>query len=89
MSGATAVRLPAMAKPARRHAELDEPPVPDPAAIEHAYHYHRQRRNARIERRREHRIARIRFWLVAAGLLLLALVIGVTIWDQIQTLFGL
>ena len=78
-----------MAKPARRPAKLDEPPVSDPAAIEHAYRYHRQRRYARSERRREHRLARIRFWLVAAGLLLVTLVIGVTIWDQIQRLFGL
>lgn len=78
-----------MAKPARRPAELDEPPVSDPAAIEHAYRYHRQRRYARVERQREHRHARIRFWLVAAGLLLVTLVIGVTIWGQIQRLFGL
>jgi hypothetical protein len=78
-----------MAKPARRPAELDEPPVSDPAAIEHAYRYHRQRRYARVERRRADRLARRRFWLMAAGLLLLALVIGVTIWDQIQQLFGL
>jgi hypothetical protein len=78
-----------MAKPARRQAELDEPPVSDPAAIEHAYRYHRKRRYARIERRREDRLARLRFWLVAAGLLLVALVIGVTIWDQVQRLFGL
>jgi hypothetical protein len=78
-----------MAKPARRPAELDEPPATDPAAIEHAYRYHRQRRYARIERRREDRLARLRFWLVAAGLLLVALVIGVAIWDQVQKLFGL
>ncbi len=78
-----------MAKPARRPAELDQPPVSDPAAIEHAYRYHRQQRYARTERRRAHRLARLRFWLVAAGLLLLTLVIGVTIWDQVQSLFGL
>jgi hypothetical protein len=78
-----------MAKPARQPAELDEPPVSDPAAIEHAYRYHRQRRYARSERRRENRWARLRFWIVAAGLLLVTLVIGVTIWDRIQSLFGL
>jgi hypothetical protein len=78
-----------MAKPARRPAELDEPPATDPAAIEHAYRYHRHRRYLRSERRRADRLARMRFWLVAAGLLLLTLVIGVTIWDQIQQLFGL
>ena len=78
-----------MARPAREPAELDEPPTHDPASVAHAYRYHRQRRNARVERDREHRRARWRFWLVAGCLLLASLVIAVTIWDQVQTLFGL
>jgi hypothetical protein len=86
-----------MARPARQPAELDDPPIHDPASVPthdpasvaHAYRYHRQRRNARVERDREHRRARWRFWLVAGCLLLASLVIAVTIWDQVQTLFGL
>ena len=78
-----------MARPARQTAELDEPPQHDPASVERAYQYHRRRRAARIERRREHRLARLRFWFVAAFLLLLALVIAVTIWDRVESLFGL
>jgi hypothetical protein len=78
-----------MARPARQPAELDDPPLHDPASVEHAYRYHRQRRHARVALQREHRLARLRFWLVAGLLLLLSLVIAVTIWDRIQSLFGL
>lgn len=78
-----------MARPARQAAELDDPPEHDPASIAQAYRYHRQRRSARVARDREQRRARWRFWLVAALLLLGSLVLAVTIWDQVQTLFGL
>jgi hypothetical protein len=79
----------AMARPARQPAELDEPPLHDPASVENAYHYHRRRREARVRLRRERRLARLRFWFVAGLLLLLSLVLAVTIWDQVQELFGL
>jgi hypothetical protein len=78
-----------MVRPARQPAELDEPPTHDPTSVAHAYRYHRQRRSARNARDREHRRARRRFWLVAGCLFLASLVIAVTIWDQVQTLFGL
>lgn len=78
-----------MARPARHPAELDDPPLHDPESVERAYHYHRRRRAAAVERRREHRYARLRFWFVSAFLVLLALVIAVTIWDRIESLFGL
>ena len=78
-----------MARPARHPAELDEPPIHDPVSVEHAYRYHRQRRYARVARQREHRRARLRFWLVSGCLLLVSLVLAVTIWDQVQSLFGL
>ena len=78
-----------MARPARQTAELDEPPQHDQASVERAYQYHRRRRAARVERHREHRLARMRFWLVASFLVLLTLVIAVTIWDRVESLFGL
>lgn len=78
-----------MARPARHPAELDDPPKHDPASVAKSYQYHRQRRSARVARDREQRRARWRFWLVAALLLLGSLVLAVTIWDQVQTLFGL
>jgi hypothetical protein len=44
---------------------------------------------ARLERDRTLRFARIRFWFVVFGLILVFLVIAVTIWGQVQRLFGL
>lgn len=78
-----------MARPARHTAEVDEPPLHDPASVEHAYHYHRRRRAARREQQREHRLARMRFWFLSAFLVLLTLVLAVTIWDRVESLFGL
>lgn len=82
-------RAPARQAPGRSPGEIDEPPAFDRVAIDRAYRYHRARRLARIQQRREYRSARLRFWFVACGLLLICLVIGVTIWGQVQRLFGL
>lgn len=78
-----------MAQPARTTTELEQPPVHDPAAIHRAYRLHRARRYARLERRREARRARRRYWLALGALLLLVLVIVVTVWLEIERLFGL
>jgi hypothetical protein len=78
-----------MAQPARRPRPTEEPPVYDAEAIEKAYRRHRARRHARIERRRESRLARLRFWGVLGALFLGCLVIAVTIWVEVQRLFGL
>jgi hypothetical protein len=79
-----------MAQPARRRvvAPADEPPV-DPEAIDRAYHYHRARRNARLRRKREKAHARLRFFLTFAVLAGLALFLLLTIWHQVQKVFGL
>jgi hypothetical protein len=78
-----------MAQPARTPHELDEPPVFDPKAVDRAYRTHRARRNARIARRQERRLARVRFWLVLGWLLLGCLVLSVTIWVEVRRLFGI
>ena len=78
-----------MAQPARRPTALDEPPVHDPDAVARAYRFHRAKRQARLERRRAHRLAGLRFWFVAAALLLASLVLVVTVWREVQRLFGL
>jgi hypothetical protein len=78
-----------MAEPAKTTSELDEPPEFDSAAIDRRIRYHRARRSARLERARAQRFARLRFWFVVCCLLLVCLVIAVTIWDQVQRLFGL
>jgi hypothetical protein len=79
-----------MAQPARRHvaAPPDDPPV-DPEAIDRAYHYHRARRNARLRRKREKANARLRFFITFALLVGLALFLLLTIWHEVQKVFGL
>jgi hypothetical protein len=79
-----------MAQPARRHvaAPAEDPPV-DPEAIDRAYHYHRARRNARLRRKRERAHARLRFFVTFAVLVGLALFLLLTIWHEVQKVFGL
>jgi hypothetical protein len=78
-----------MAQPARRPRAVEEQPLADPWEIERAYRLHRARRHARLERRREAQLARVRFWLVLFALVIAIAVVGVTVWREIQRLFGL
>jgi hypothetical protein len=78
-----------MGEPARTPTDVDTPPVHDPHAIARAYHHHRARRAARVERRRELRWARVRFWFVLGCLLIAALVIVVLMLQQVQNIFGI
>jgi hypothetical protein len=78
-----------MAQTARRRERVEETVPVDPHAIDRAYHLHRARRRARIERRVESRRANLRFYVVLGVLLIAVAVIGATIWHQIQQLFGL
>ena len=77
-----------MAQPARRVAAPEEPPV-DPEAIDRAYHYHRARRNARLRRQREKARARLRFIITFTLLVGLAIFLMLTIWHEVQRVFGL
>jgi hypothetical protein len=79
-----------MAQPARRSvAAAEEPPVDRSDAIDRAYHYHRARRNARLRRKREKTHARLRFILTFTVLLGLAVFLMLTIWHEVQKVFGL
>lgn len=78
-----------MAEPAPIPSEMDEPPLHDPSSASRVYHYHRAKRAARIERRRERRWARIRFWFMLGCLLMVLAVIGVLILQQVQNVFGI
>ena len=80
-----------MAEPAQTRGRVDEPepPLHDPNAIAREYHYQRRKRAARVERRRERRFARARFWLVLLCLALAVAVIGVLILQQVQNIFGI
>ena len=77
-----------MSEPARNEAQLEEPPV-DPGAIDRAYRQHRARRRARVEHNRRARHASVRFWIVLWILLFASVLLALTIWDQMQSLFGL
>ena len=76
-----------MADPARAPVQ-DAPPV-DPYAVDRAIVLQRARRQARIERRRARRLASLRFWFVVVALLALSGYVSVTVWREIQRLFGL
>jgi hypothetical protein len=78
-----------MAQPARRPPAVEEPPLVDPSEIERAYRLAKARRHARLERRRETRLAHFRFWFVLAALVIVIAVVGVTVWNEIRRLFGL
>ena len=76
-----------MAHPARK-PDPAAPPV-DPEAVARAYRAQRARRRAREQRQRERRLANLRFWFVVVGLLALSVYLVLTIWSEVETLFGL
>ena len=79
-----------MAEPARRDAVGgDAPPAYDPLAVERAYLQERERRSARLERQRAKRRAGLRFWFVLLVLLAASVLLSLTIWREIERLFGL
>ena len=84
-----------MAEPARpqplheQASDEDVPPAYDPIAIDRAYLQERARRRARLERIRARRRASARFWAVLVVLLAVSVVLIVTIWREIERLFGL
>ena len=71
-----------------RRADDEEPPV-DPQAVERALALQRAKRRARVEHKRELKHARRRFWLLLLGLIVLAVVLALTVWGQVQSLFGI
>ena len=78
-----------MAQPARRVTPVaDDPPV-DPEAIDRAYRLHRARRRIRVERRRERARARFRFVAAVVLLVAIAVVLLLTLWHEVQNVFGL
>lgn len=82
-----------MAVSAPRHhprpRPAEPPPLDDPVALHRAFRHHRGKRLARIEQRREVRQAGRRFWILLGALLVLAVFLSVTIWEQLQAMFGI
>ena len=78
-----------MAQPARRITPVpDEPPV-DPEAIDRAYRLHRARRRIKVERSRERARARLRFLAVVVLLIVAVVALLLTLWHEVQSVFGL
>ncbi|HZB23109.1 MAG TPA: hypothetical protein VE444_04635 [Gaiellaceae bacterium] len=77
-----------MAQPARRHERPATAP-PDPSAVARAYRLERAKRHVRVQRDRERRLAHIRFWLVLVILTSALLLLVLTVWNEIEQLFGL
>jgi hypothetical protein len=67
---------------------VDAPPV-DPQAIDRAYRFYRAQRHAKVEHRRETKMARVRFWAVLGLLVIACAVVGVTVWSEIAHIFGI
>jgi hypothetical protein len=78
-----------MATAPRPRENESAPPIDDPIAVHRAFRQHRRRRFARIEHRRERGNARRRFWILVGTLFVLAVFLSVTIWEQIQSMFGI
>ncbi|MBA2615608.1 MAG: hypothetical protein H0U90_07500 [Actinobacteria bacterium] len=77
-----------MPVPAPRRARPQPVPRP-PSPLERSLLRERAKRRAKIEHDLERKRARRRFQVLLLGLLFLAAVLSLTIWDQIQAIFGL
>jgi len=77
-----------MAAPAPRRSDAGVPPV-DPDAVPRAFAKERAKRRAREEHQAGLERARVRFWGLVGALLFFAVILSLTIWDQIQALFGI
>jgi hypothetical protein len=81
-----------MARPERsvRPDPSTEPVPVDPSdAIRSAYSFHRAKRRVRFERQRRTRQAGLRFAVTLALLVFIAVVLSLTVWNEVQRLFGL
>jgi hypothetical protein len=75
----------------RRDDDLsaDAPPVDRSDAIRAAYRFHRTKRRLRVERRRANKLAGLRFAVTIALLVFVFVVLSLTVWAEVQRLFGL
>ena len=72
----------------RWRPRVDAPPI-DPNAIDRAYRFYRAQRHAKVEHRRETKMAHFRFWAVLGLLLLACAVVAVTVWSEVARIFGI
>jgi hypothetical protein len=68
---------------------VEPPPVDTSDAIRWAYRFHRTKRRLQVERRRATQLAGLRFAFTLALLVFVFVVLSLTVWAEIQRLFGL
>jgi hypothetical protein len=78
-----------VAHPARRQQRPDTAPPVDPAAVARAYRLERAKRHARARRERERQNAQLRFWTVLVVLTGMLALLSLTVWNEIERLFGI
>jgi hypothetical protein len=78
-----------MAAPAPRRAREQRHLQQEPTRLQRSLVRERAKRRAQIEHERERRRARRRFLVLLLVLLFFTAVLSLTIWDTIETLFGL
>ena len=85
-----------MAQTSKESSATDEPasrrttpPVDTSDAIRWAYGFHRTKRRLRMERRRAAQLAGLRFAVTLALLVFVFVVLSLTVWAEVQRLFGL
>lgn len=81
-----------MARPepgVRRNEPVEPPPIDPSDAIRSAYSFHRAKRKVRGDRQRRTRQAGVRFAVTLALLVFIAVVLSLTVWNEVQRLFGL
>jgi hypothetical protein len=67
----------------------EPPPVDTADAIQWAYRFHRTKRRLQVERRRATQFASLRFAATLALLVFVFVVLSLTVWAEVQRLFGL
>ena len=82
-------RMRPVARPAQHARASEEAPELDPYAVDRAYRLHRARRQARLDRQQARRNAHLRFFVVILVLVGLSGFIALTVWREIEQLFGL
>ena len=67
----------------------ESPPVDPGDAIRSAYRFHRTKRRLQVERQRAAQFAGLRFAFILALLVFVSVVLVLTVWAEVQRLFGL
>jgi hypothetical protein len=80
-----------VAQPARRPRQPrpDSAPPVDPAAVARAYRLERAKRHVRARRQRERQNAHLRFWTALVLLTGILALLSLTVWNEIERLFGI